>query len=285
MVVIDTRNFVRYSGLFYKTWNTAVLNAFLKTPETLCFLWSLCDTKSTAVWMGLRHQKHCGINGCHMTPKTLWFSWSLCEFKNTAVWMGLRHQNHWSINSFLTRPETLRFSLCDTKNTAVWMGLQHRKHCGINGGHHYHHHQSLNREGRWGTTDDFATSFLHFPCSPLPSGACRTPGLSIPWCCLPTSSFVRLVFFHLSLSYDTRNIVVLTVVIRHQKPCASNAFFPWRFHKPFGSNGLLTIPEAFRFCWSPRDTNNIVVVMTFLRHERHLLDVTDLHASSSLSFP
>ena len=28
---------------------------------------------------------------------------------------------------------------------------------------HHRHHQSLNREGRWGTTDDFATSFLHFP--------------------------------------------------------------------------------------------------------------------------
>ena len=28
--------------------------------------------------------------------------------------------------------------------------------------HHHHRHQSLNREGRWGTTDDFATSFLHF---------------------------------------------------------------------------------------------------------------------------
>ncbi|WP_419619002.1 hypothetical protein, partial [Thiolapillus sp.] len=28
--------------------------------------------------------------------------------------------------------------------------------------HHHHHHQSLNREGRWGTTDDFATSFLNF---------------------------------------------------------------------------------------------------------------------------
>ena len=27
---------------------------------------------------------------------------------------------------------------------------------------HHHHHQPLNREGRWGTTDDFATSFLHF---------------------------------------------------------------------------------------------------------------------------
>ena len=38
-----------------------------------------------------------------------------------------------------------------------------------------------------------------FPCSPLPSGTWRTPGLSIPWCCLPTSSSVWLVFFPLSL--------------------------------------------------------------------------------------
>ena len=28
--------------------------------------------------------------------------------------------------------------------------------------HHHHHHQSLNCKGRWGITDDFATSFLHF---------------------------------------------------------------------------------------------------------------------------
>ena len=28
--------------------------------------------------------------------------------------------------------------------------------------HHYQQQKSLNREGRWGTTDDFATSFLHF---------------------------------------------------------------------------------------------------------------------------
>ena len=27
---------------------------------------------------------------------------------------------------------------------------------------HHHHHQSLNRKGHWGTTDDFVTSFLHF---------------------------------------------------------------------------------------------------------------------------
>ena len=38
-----------------------------------------------------------------------------------------------------------------------------------------------------------------FPCSPLPSGTCRTPILSIPWCCLPTSSSVCLVFFPFSL--------------------------------------------------------------------------------------
>ena len=28
--------------------------------------------------------------------------------------------------------------------------------------HHHHHHLSLNREGRSGTTNDSATSFLHF---------------------------------------------------------------------------------------------------------------------------
>ena len=41
--------------------------------------------------------------------------------------------------------------------------------------------------------------FSIFPCSPLPSGTCRTPGLSIPWCCLPISSSVCLVFFPLSV--------------------------------------------------------------------------------------
>ena len=41
--------------------------------------------------------------------------------------------------------------------------------------------------------------FSIFPCSPLPSRTCRTPGLSIPWCCLPTSSSVCPVFFPLSL--------------------------------------------------------------------------------------
>ena len=38
-----------------------------------------------------------------------------------------------------------------------------------------------------------------FPCSPQPSGTWQTQGLSIPWCYLPTSSSVCLVFFPLSL--------------------------------------------------------------------------------------
>ena len=38
-----------------------------------------------------------------------------------------------------------------------------------------------------------------FPCSSLPSGTWRTPGLSTPRCCLPTCSSVCLVFFSLSL--------------------------------------------------------------------------------------
>ena len=40
--------------------------------------------------------------------------------------------------------------------------------------------------------------FSIFPCSPLSSGICRTPGLSIPWCCLPISSSVCLTLRYLS---------------------------------------------------------------------------------------
>ena len=41
--------------------------------------------------------------------------------------------------------------------------------------------------------------FSILPCSPLPFGTWRTPGLSIPWCYLPISLSVCLVFFPLSL--------------------------------------------------------------------------------------
>ena len=47
--------------------------------------------------------------------------------------------------------------------------------------------------------------FSTFPCSPLPSGTCWTPGLSIPWCCLPTSSSVCLAYSHKNMSKPTAN--------------------------------------------------------------------------------
>ena len=52
--------------------------------------------------------------------------------------------------------------------------------------HHHHHHQSFNREGRWGTTDDFATSFsifspvLHCPLRLGELQACPLPDVVFP---------------------------------------------------------------------------------------------------------
>ena len=58
-------------------------------------------------------------------------------------------------------------------------------------------HLSLNCEGRWVTRMISQPVSSIFPCSSLPSGTWRTPSLSIPWRCLPTSSSVCLVFFPL----------------------------------------------------------------------------------------
>ena len=41
-----------------------------------------------------------------------------------------------------------------------------------------------------------------FPCSPLPSGTWRTPGLSIPWCCLPTPFFCLPCQFYVLLVFS-----------------------------------------------------------------------------------
>ena len=46
--------------------------------------------------------------------------------------------------------------------TLVFTSFLTHYHHHCNHHHHHHHHLSLNSEGRWGTTDDFATSFLHF---------------------------------------------------------------------------------------------------------------------------
>ena len=58
------------------------------------------------------------------------------------------------------------------------------------------HHLFLNREGRWGTTDDFATSFLHFfpvlqsSLGPAELQACPFRDVVIPpLSALPSSPF------------------------------------------------------------------------------------------------
>ena len=53
----------------------------------------------------------------------------------------------------------------------------------------HHHHLSLNREGHWGTTDDFTTSFLHFS---LFSTALWDLVNSRPVCSLMLSSYLFL---------------------------------------------------------------------------------------------
>ena len=60
---------------------------------------------------------------------------------------------------------------------------------------HYHHHLSLTARviGAPQIISQPVSSIS--PCSPLPSGTWRTRGVSIPWCGLPTSSSVCLVFF------------------------------------------------------------------------------------------
>ena len=65
-----------------------------------------------------------------------------------------------------------------------------------------------------------------FPSSPLPSGTCRTPGLSIPWRRLPTSSSICLVFLPLSLCLAKRFWPDL-MNVRHDHTTAFCVYLRW----------------------------------------------------------
>ena len=66
--------------------------------------------------------------------------------------------------------------------------------------HHLHLHLSLKCGGRWGTTDDLTTSFLHLSLfSTALWDLANSRPVPFPRCCLPASSSVCLVFFPLSL--------------------------------------------------------------------------------------
>ena len=128
-------------------------------------------------------------------------------------------------------------------------------------------HLSLNCEGCWGTTDDFTTSFLHFSLfsSPLPSGTCRTPGLSILSCCLPTSSSVCLVFFPLSLCL-ARRFWPDPMNGRHDHTTAVCVSLPW-------SGGLRVVRLPAGSWPSPSDEAK----------KRHLVAVSLLHVEERMA--
>ena len=75
-----------------------------------------------------------------------------------------------------------------------------------------------------------------FPCSPLPPGTWRTPGLSILSCCLPASSSVCLVFFPLSLCLATWLWLNL-MNVRHDHATAVGNSLRW-------SGGLRVVQQA-----------------------------------------
>ena len=59
-------------------------------------------------------------------------------------------------------PLAIGFTIKRVSQPATNSRLEFPWVCRLGTIHHYHHHLSLNREGRWGTTDDFTISFLHF---------------------------------------------------------------------------------------------------------------------------
>ena len=127
----------------------------------------------------------------HMyTPTRKWrFAFDTRTFVISCVNTKLYNYMRWKI-MLLYRPICLEQSA--SVSPSLWV------FCII-----HHHHLSLNRKGRWVTTDEFATRFLHFS---LFSNALWD--LSIPWCCLPTSSSVCLVFFPLSLCLVSPDVIL-----------------------------------------------------------------------------
>ena len=167
---------------------------------------------------------------------------------------------------------------------------------------------SLNHEGRWGTTDDFTTSFLQFPpfftalrdlanSRPVHSlmfSHWRTPGLSIPWC-FPTSFSVFLVFFPFSrpemslCGWQDFKIQELT-----------SSFFHCALHDGFGRTwwtGDISIPLQFAslydgqevFVWSDclldLGTDFLVDNMVFVWGAQYLAVQPRFHGSYSSSQP
>ena len=133
-------------------------------------------------------------------------AWPRSSSSASTRWLGANIRTRWdnTVITFCQHAYQVRWprhhllSACTGWDSPVIIIFRHthkgRWHSRHHHHHQHHHHQSLKRESRWGTTDDFATSLLHFP---LFSTAFWDLPNSRP--VHPTSSSVCLVFFPLSL--------------------------------------------------------------------------------------
>ena len=77
------------------------------------------------------------------------FSDRFCMLNKTRLERAGSFKKHSPPTSLAPTPESVAMCGCCQKP----MSFHHN---------HHHCHLSLNREGRWGSTEDFTTSFLHF---------------------------------------------------------------------------------------------------------------------------
>ena len=93
---------------------------------------------------------------------------------------------------------------------------------------HHHHQQSLDREGRWGTTDDFATSFLYFfPVLHCPLGLAELrafpfPDVVFPPLPLSVALLVTEKMPNLRFNYTCD---IKDKLMRGKVPCSFHVFF------------------------------------------------------------
>ena len=101
-----------------------------------------------------------------------------------------------------------------------------------------------------------------FLCSPLPSGSWQTPGLFIPWCCLPTSFTVCLVFFP---PFTVKEKLLLSRTIQENASQKNERYWT------DGQNTALscTITRLVSWCFKPSQPQQQISISTELYPDRH----------------
>ena len=103
--------------------------------------------------------------GCHkrhawLMCREAWLMWFWLTWR--AAWLMWLSEKTCLIDVVLIDVKRCLTDVAVTKDKPDWCGFNWCEEMPDWCHHHHHHHQSLNRKGRWGTTDDFATSFFYF---------------------------------------------------------------------------------------------------------------------------